>query len=412
MHQTSREAAADRRTSYAEVLAVRPFRALFTASALSIGGTSLQILALSVLIYSATGSALLSAVAYGAGFLPQALGGALFTSLADRLPPRRLILTGCLVQAGVALTLGAPRLPTAASIGLVAAAAGLQPLFSAAQAAMLPQLLTGDRYILGRSLLNLASASAQLAGLTAGGVLIAALGGHRAMLTAAAAQLLAGLVIATRLPGYRPAATDRLPRWRPGDTWRGNAALLRDTRVRGLLLLWWLPCRHLPGHPAWGAPVWREPLRRTCRRQRGLAWCHGQRNDDPDGSPRTAGGTGAAHRPELTAAWLQRRYVEEHPRSSSPQRPTRRPRCPETAAVDTFSIRTSGRPHPAAHQCPCDHGQDDNRDEAWRDGDVEQPEHVLDEGWVPLPPGDDGQHESGHGGQGVDPTGRGGRRTQ
>jgi predicted MFS family arabinose efflux permease len=253
--RTSRlEKSTNRQTRYADVLAVRPFRALFAGSTLSIVGTSLQILALSVLIYSATGSAVLSALAYGAGFLPQAVGGALFTSLADRVPARRLIVTGCLVQAGVALTLAAAPLSAGASIALVAAAASLQPLFSAAQATMLPRLLLDDRYVLGRSLLTLASASAQLAGLAAGGALIALLGGRPTILAAATAQLLAAIVAGAGLPGGGGSEAVRQGRWALGDTWKGNAALLRDSRIRGLLFLFWLPPALLVGAEALVVP--------------------------------------------------------------------------------------------------------------------------------------------------------------
>ena len=112
---------------------------------------------------------------------------------------------------------------------------------------MLPHFLTGDRYVLGRSVLNLASAGAQLAGLGAGGVLIAALGGHRALLGAAVGQLLAGLIFAIGLPGRRPPTTDVADRWRLGDTWRGNAQLLANPRIRAILLMWWIPPALLGG---------------------------------------------------------------------------------------------------------------------------------------------------------------------
>jgi len=101
--------------------------------------------------------------------------------------------------------------------------------------------------VLGRSVLNLASAGAQLAGLGAGGVLIAVLGGHRALLGAAAAQLLAGLIFAIGLPGRRPPTTDVARRWRLGDTWRGNAQLLANPSIRAILLLWWIPPALLGG---------------------------------------------------------------------------------------------------------------------------------------------------------------------
>ena len=235
------------RASFGQVFSVGPFRALFGGTVLTIVATSLQILGLSVLVYLATGSAWLSAVAYGAGFLPQVIGGVLLTSLADRLPTRPLIVIGCLIRAAVAVALALAPLPVVAMIGLVAAAAALQPLFSAAQSALLPHILTGDRYVLGRSVLNLASAGAQLAGLGAGGVLIAVLGGHRALLGAAVAQLLAGLVFAIGLPGRPRLSTEVARRWRLGDTWRGNARLLANPRIRVILLMWWIPPALLGG---------------------------------------------------------------------------------------------------------------------------------------------------------------------
>lgn len=239
---------------YGQVFAVGPFRALFGGTVLTIVATSLQMLGLSVLVYLATGSAWLSAVSFGAGFLPQVLGGMVLTSLADRLPARPLIVIGCLFRALVAVVLALAPLPVVAMIALVAAAAAIQPLFSAAQSALLPHILSGDRYVLGRSVLNLASAGAQLAGLGAGGVLIAVLGGHRALLGAALAHLLAGILFAIGLPARRPMTTDAARRWRLGDTWRGNARLLADRRIRGILLLWWIPPTLLGGAEALVVP--------------------------------------------------------------------------------------------------------------------------------------------------------------
>jgi len=236
-----------RQASFGQVFGVGSFRELFGGTVLTIVATSLQMLGLSVLVYLATGSAWLSAVAFGAGFLPQVLGGVVLTSLADRTPTRPLIVIGCLIRAVAATVLALAPLPVVAMIGVVAAVAMLQPLFNAAQSSLLPHILNGDRYVLGRSVLNLASAGAQLAGLAVGGVLIASMGGHRALLAAAAAQLLAGLIFAIGLPARRPPAVDLARRWRLGDTWRGNAQLLANPRIRTILLLWWIPPALLVG---------------------------------------------------------------------------------------------------------------------------------------------------------------------
>jgi MFS family permease len=71
------------------LLRSRGVAALFGISLANVLGTSLQIFALSVVVFQQTGSALWSSTAFAAGFLPQLLGGALLTSLADRLPRDR-----------------------------------------------------------------------------------------------------------------------------------------------------------------------------------------------------------------------------------------------------------------------------------------------------------------------------------
>jgi hypothetical protein len=83
---------------------------LFAASGLFLVGETVKMLALSVLIYAATGSPLLAALAYVAGFLPQALGGTFLLSTADRWRPRRLMVGYDLARLGLVVALAAGRL--------------------------------------------------------------------------------------------------------------------------------------------------------------------------------------------------------------------------------------------------------------------------------------------------------------
>ena len=76
------------RTTYRSVFAVGQFRVLCASMFLYVLGFEFEILGLSVLVYAQTRSAFLAALAFAMGFGPQVIGGALFTSLADRLPPR------------------------------------------------------------------------------------------------------------------------------------------------------------------------------------------------------------------------------------------------------------------------------------------------------------------------------------
>ncbi|MDR3033334.1 MAG: MFS transporter [Kitasatospora sp.] len=232
-------------TTYREVLGDPRFRLLFTTRTLGIVGDSLRITTLAVLIYAGTGSALLSAVAFGIGFLPQLLGSMLLGSLTDSLRPRLLITAGYLLDAAAAALLGLVRMPVAASLLLVGAVAVLTPVFNGASGRLVAETLQGDAYVLGRSLTNVASSGAQLLGLAGGGVTVALLGPPGALLVAAGLQFANALAIRLRLPDLPPLrrATGSVLR----QSLRGNGDLLRRTPVRRLLLAQWLPSAAVAG---------------------------------------------------------------------------------------------------------------------------------------------------------------------
>jgi MFS family permease len=236
------------RTTYRSVFAAGEFRVLFAALLMYVLGFEFEILGLSVLVYAQTRSAFWAALAFSAGFAPQAVGGALFTSLADRLPPRAVIGAGLLTRAVPGLVIGLrPALPLPAMLALVAATAMAAPVFSAAISGLLPDVLAGDRYVLGRSIFNLTGSGTQIIGLGIGGAVLAAVPPHW-LLLAAGVSLVAAAVI-SRL-GLRPR-----PRRAGGGTGRGvvrttvagNIALFADREVRGLLLAQWLPAWFVTG---------------------------------------------------------------------------------------------------------------------------------------------------------------------
>ncbi|MCY1139119.1 MFS transporter [Actinoplanes sp. Pm04-4] len=239
---------ADRPATYREVFAERTFRALFVARTFAISATSLQIFALSVLVYASTGSPLLSALAFAAGFLPQLFGGLLLGSLTDRLRARPLIVAGYAVETALAATLGLADLPVAVSLLLVGLVALGTPVFAGAAARVIAENLTGDAYVLGRSLTNMSSSAAQLLGLAGGGVAVAALGPQKALLFAAACHAVAALIVWRGLSASTHGAAQ------PGnavrDSLHGTAVLFSDPVVRRLLLAQWLPSALVAGAEA------------------------------------------------------------------------------------------------------------------------------------------------------------------
>jgi predicted MFS family arabinose efflux permease len=239
------------RTTYRSVFAAGEFRVLFAGMLMYVLGFEFELLGLSVLVFAQTKSAFLTALAFSMGFAPQAIGGALFTALADRLPPRLVIGAGLLTRAAPGLVIGLwPALPIPVMLALVAVAATLAPVFTAAISGLLPEVLEGDRYVLGRSVFSLTGAGTQIAGLGIGGAVLAAVP-VRWLLLAAGGALMSAAAI-TRL-GLRhrsaraPRGQARASRGIVRATMAGNAELLRDRTVRGLLLAQWLPVWFVAG---------------------------------------------------------------------------------------------------------------------------------------------------------------------
>ncbi|GAA3556207.1 MFS transporter [Microlunatus spumicola] len=237
---TTSTAVPQRGATYAEVFAGREVRVLLGSFLLRALSTTTEILGLSVLVLATTGSVFWSAVAYGIGFAPQLVGGSLFTSLADRLPARTVIVASLLLRAVPGLLIGLVHLPVAAMLVLVAVVGAFDPVGTAATGRLTRVLLTGDRFVVGRSVLSAVASTAQVVGLALGGVLLLAFSAQGLLLVSGVALVVAALVSRLGL-GHHP--VDEEPRHGSAvrQTLRGNRRLLADARVRGLLLAQWVP---------------------------------------------------------------------------------------------------------------------------------------------------------------------------
>ncbi|MGC5029167.1 MFS transporter [Micromonospora sp. DT229] len=266
--------ALDRPATFGDVFAVAEFRVIFGGFGIFMIGETVKMLALSVLVYERTGSGLLAALAYVTGFLPHALGGVFLLALADRMPARALIVGYDLLRLVMVAVLATGMLSPPVMLTLVAVVALFGPVSSAARTALLPEVLHGDAYVLGRSLLSVAAGGTQVAGFAVGGLLLGLVGPYGALwltaLTCGLSALLVRLGLAARPARIRRAAegadraaegadraaegADRAAegkrRSRGGavrETLRVNRELLADRRIRGLLLAQWLPGSLLVG---------------------------------------------------------------------------------------------------------------------------------------------------------------------
>ncbi|MCC9309823.1 MFS transporter [Kitasatospora sp. RB6PN24] len=232
-----------RRVGYREVLARPVFRLLWWTGALGVAMDTLRMATISVLVYSGTRSPLLGGLAFGAGFAPQLVGSLLLGSLADRGRPRLLITAGQLLSACAAAVPAFVRLPVGAALVLVAVVAALAPVSSAAGSRLVAAELTGDAYVVGRSLNTMATAGAQLLGLACAGAVVGGIGPRGALLVSGGGYLFAALAVRLRLPntagGRSQTAGERTALVR--SSWGGARALLAAPRTRIVLLAQWLP---------------------------------------------------------------------------------------------------------------------------------------------------------------------------
>jgi MFS family permease len=236
------------RTTYRSVFAVAEFRVLFAAQLMYVLGFEFEILGLSVLVFVQTRSAFLTALAFSMGFAPQAVGGALFGSAADRLPPRMVIWAGLLIRAAPGLVIGLrPGLPVPVMLALVAIVATVAPVFAAATSSLLPDVLGGDRYVLGRSIFNLTGSGTQIIGLGIGGAVLAAVPARWLLLAAGVCMSLAAAVARLGLRARAARARHVKAGGIISATMAGNVELLADRTVRGLLLAQWLPVWFVAG---------------------------------------------------------------------------------------------------------------------------------------------------------------------
>ncbi len=125
-------------------LANREFRALWLAEVQSLIGDQLTIVALAILVYDRTGSALLSAVVYSLTFLPALAGGLGLSQLADRYPRRTVLVVSSLIQGMLIAIMAIPGTPLALLCGLVVLARLVNAPGNAAQNALTREVFTDD----------------------------------------------------------------------------------------------------------------------------------------------------------------------------------------------------------------------------------------------------------------------------
>ncbi len=230
-----------RPATYRQVFAVAEFRSLWYAQVLSLLGDQLAQVALAVLVYQRTGSAVLTALAYALTYLPAIIGGPLLSGLADLFPRRQVMIITDLVRAALVAVMALPQTPFWGMCVLLFFVYLLGAPFSAARAATLPDVLPGDRYVVGSAVANTTFQASQVIGFFTGGALVALVGAHQALGIDAATFVVSALLLRLGVR-HRPSLHSG-GRARPslfGATWAGVRLVFGDNRLRMLVAFAWL----------------------------------------------------------------------------------------------------------------------------------------------------------------------------
>jgi MFS family permease len=191
-------------TTFRDVFAVAEFRALWMAQLLSVIGDQLARVALTVLVYDRTRSALLAAVTFVASIVPTFIGGVTLAWLADRYPRRGVMIACDLVRCALVLVMTIPGLPLAGLVTLLFLVTLASAPFTSARAAIYPDVLTGERYVTGTAVTVTTYQFAQVLGFALGGAAIGFFGTRLSLIIDAATFAASALIVRTRVRS-RPA---------------------------------------------------------------------------------------------------------------------------------------------------------------------------------------------------------------
>lgn len=235
------------RATFTQVFAVGEFRAVWLAMLLSVAGDQLARVAMTVLVYDRTRSPFLTALTYAVTLLPWLVGGVGLSGLADRLPRRQVMIACDLARMVLVLAMAAASLAGSAAalwamVALLFLVTLLDSPFKSARAALVADILTGERYVLGTTVTQLTFQVGMVLGFALGGVTVAALGTRGALGTDAATFVVSALLLSLWVR-RRPAAAGPPGGIRPSH-WADMAAGVRlvfgDRTLRTLVLFGWL----------------------------------------------------------------------------------------------------------------------------------------------------------------------------
>jgi MFS family permease len=224
------------------IFASQSFRQYFTGQALSLAGDGLRMLAIPLLVYKLTGSALSTGISYVCEFAPFALFGLIGGSLADRLDRRALMIgtdtVRCAIMTLFALLYAHHALPIPAIYGGLVLLSICAATFAGGQASSIPFLVGRERGTEAFAALNAAENTSDLVTPVLGGALFSLFGPLPALAVNATTYFLSQLSLA-RIPTLGPEERAGIPSLSHvvDDVRLGFAKLFEDRGMRALVFV-------------------------------------------------------------------------------------------------------------------------------------------------------------------------------
>lgn len=219
------------------IFASRSFRQYYAGQTLSLIGDGLRTLAVPLLVYRLTGSALSTGVSYICEIVPFALFGLIGGSLADRMD-RRMLMIGadairCAIMAIFALLFARHALSIGMLYGGLVLMAICAAIFMGGQASSIPFLVGREQGTQAAAALSMAENTSNLVTPVAGGALFSIFGPLPALIMNAATYFCSQVSLA-RIPTLGPEYVHGLPSLRHvvDDVRLGFRVLLSDRGMR------------------------------------------------------------------------------------------------------------------------------------------------------------------------------------
>jgi MFS family permease len=227
------------------VFAVGEFRALWLAQLLSVFGDQLARVALTILVYARTGSALLAAVTFVVSIVPTFVGGITLAWLADRYPRREVMIVCDLARCILVLVMAISGMPLAALVVLLFVVTFVGAPFTAARAAVYPDVLDDEKYVVGTAITLTTNQFAQVIGFVAGGTITGFLGTRTSLITDAATFAVSAVIVRVWVrfrpaPAAVPAESGAKGNGTSAGVIRGARLVFGNPALRTPMLFGWL----------------------------------------------------------------------------------------------------------------------------------------------------------------------------